>query len=751
MDFEEACEGVIKEFGLIKNKRMAVLYGPNVGDFYCLCSTVEHAEKLLNMEVILLYHSEMQREIVSWFEYGDYTIKGGRITEEVYSAIRGLNLESKKKYQDYLIFWNCGNEDFRKLTRNVSGAFLKNAKNPSFPYVNISQKYKEYVVPKRTVLIVPEARSVQPLPIWFWNFAAYLFEAMGYSVVFNAPPQNAKLYRGKSLLIPISDVVRFADECGFVFGVRTGLFDVLSVSTARLVIFSSKLYKPLDLIYNIDNPDNRIKTFFYDDADPFFWKTEPISYIIKDFDDNFHPIMEMLHKICEYESRNSSRTYPVQILKSYVCKKTFNRYVVEDSGTYIEPFGDFMYSYDISNGKLIFSIRNATADRYRFDYKLFCNEKCLTELNDTHSNCLAYPLEQSGEYYIRATITDLKSFDQEYFETHRLVYLVPVPHSLNMLSLCKDFYSYITALKHFGKEIAAFICSRDSHTFFRKTKDTEVLQHLQMLGLQSDLEGTPRHSYIGIIDGSSVIYEMLSKSETIVHHYESDECDVVIESSGYNATQSSKTSVKIEINGENEAIDKRGLNFVVWDKKSKTVIDSVVFDTFEGNKATRKSSSALVKNTDCFLPAQPSNIMISSDAHTERLNEIIDTAKTLEKQNRRLEKEVAELKKALGNVNELHDRNNELYAQCLMLTEQKSQFEQKLLQTRNLTAELRAEINRLNSAAENSTNEINKLNTENKALEERAAFFENSRSWRITKPLRSVTGFFRKLSGKNKK
>lgn len=113
---------------------------------------------------------------------------------------------------------------------------------PRFPDVDILQKYRDYIVPGKTVLIVPEARAVQAFPIWFWNFAAYLFETMGYSVVFNAHPQRAKLYRGKSLLVPISEVVKFADECGFVFGVRTGLFDVLSCSAAKMIIFSTKFY-----------------------------------------------------------------------------------------------------------------------------------------------------------------------------------------------------------------------------------------------------------------------------------------------------------------------------------------------------------------------------------------------------------------------------------------------------------------------------------------------------------------------------
>lgn len=135
MNFEEVCEGVIKRLDLEKNKRMAVFYFASIGDFFSLCSTVERAEKLLNKEVILLYFTEIHREIISWFEYGDYSIKSARITEEEYLAIRGTGLDraTKMKYQDYIISWDCGDEEFRKFTKNISVDFYKCLRPPVFP------------------------------------------------------------------------------------------------------------------------------------------------------------------------------------------------------------------------------------------------------------------------------------------------------------------------------------------------------------------------------------------------------------------------------------------------------------------------------------------------------------------------------------------------------------------------------------------------------------------------------------------
>ena len=86
-----------------------------------------------------------------------------------------------------------------------------------------------------------------------------------------------------------------------------------------------------------------------------------------------------------------------------------------------------------------------------------------------------------------------------------------------------------------------------------------------------------------------MVYEMISEDKALRYNYESEGCTAVIESYGYNVTHSPVASVKIEINGVNKAVDARGLNIVVLDKKTKTMVDSVAFDTFESNRAVRRA------------------------------------------------------------------------------------------------------------------------------------------------------------------
>lgn len=592
MDSKNVYEKIIQELNLEKNKRMAVMYFENLGDFYSLCTAAENAAKSLGIEVIILYSSAAHRDIIGWFEYGSCYIQSHKISEEEFSLIRYSNQSEMEKYQDYIISWNFGNREFRMLTRNNTKGFEKYLKKPRISSEKIYEKYREYIVPGKTVLIVPESRSVHSFPIWFWIFAAYIFETMGLSVVFNALPEKGKIYNGKCLLVPVSDIINFANECGFVMGVRTGLFDILSNSTAKMTIFSTKHYRPLDQAYNIENTNERIRTVYYCDNDPFFSKTDPISFVQNAFDYNFQPVRQLLNKLCKKDMPVFAKEYSANIIKAYSCTTIFNKYRVGRPGTDIEPFGNVMYSLDIINGKLAFSISNLSMSEYRFDYKIFCGEKLLTVFNDFRSNCISYPLEQSGEYYIEAIITDLSNYNQEFFQTHRVTYAASSQTALEQYTLCNFF------------------------------------------------------------------------------------------------------------------------------------------------------------SADLF-----------KDAY--------NTIKSLEKTNLGLEKQIDDMRQALINANELRDKIDKLNEQCLLLSEQKTQLEKKLLQTEHLADEQidsfnrqrekllfdldgqRAEIKELNSFTKNASGEIKRLSAENKSLEERAAFFENSRSWRITKPLRLFAAFIRKLFNGN--
>ena len=72
--------------------------------------------------------------------------------------------------------------------------------------------------------------------------------------------------------------------------------------------------------------------------------------------------------------------------------------------------------------------------------------------------------------------------------------------------------------------------------------------------------------------------------------YEWDGNLASLTSAGFNVNQNDKTPVSIKVNGEELCVNRRGLNFVIWDKKENCLLDSVCFDTYWDGKASRKTS-----------------------------------------------------------------------------------------------------------------------------------------------------------------
>lgn len=588
MKIEEIYTRLISELKLVKNKRMAVCFG-SLGDFYSLCASIQNAEEQLHKKYILLYCSEVHQQVINAFTSEEYNIECYKMPKEDFYILCGSSFSVFKEYQDYFVLWSFGDEAFRQITRNISNSFTTNLRDAHFPKVDACLKYADILNPKKTVFIIPEAKSIASPPPVFWNMAAQFYRCLGFSVVFNVPPEKANIYDGKCIMLPITDVVEFTNECGYVLGVRTGLFDVLRTSTAQMTIFSTKHYRPLDAVFCIPNQFQRIKTIYYEDLDPFFKKSPIISTIENYCDNSNKQLKQLLFEIIKrYSDVFMGNIMKPANIESCQYTQFSNAYAYRMSGNMISPFIDIEYKLALNDDSIIFQIQKLTPDNYRFDYKIYINDCVLFDLKDVQSNALVCPLKQTGEYFIKATITDLTTYNQERFETNRLLYFSPIPETLDKIKKCNDFHSYISALDKFSSDVTIFISSRDAHTHLGKDKQTKVLHVLRLFNFKTDFENTYRYSFIGVIDGGKIVEEMASANETLIAQCKIDGNDITIESSGYNVNSSDKISIRIEINGINEAVNGRGLNFVVWNKRTNKLIDSVCFDTFLDNKATRK-------------------------------------------------------------------------------------------------------------------------------------------------------------------
>lgn len=137
----------------------------------------------------------------------------------------------------------------------------------------------------------------------------------------------------------------------------------------------------------------------------------------------------------------------------------------------------------------------------------------------------------------------------------------------------KDLTKYIEMLNNNSEKWTILIAASDEYT---TGMEEEQYNQFEKLGLTLIKEGQYRDSYAAIINDSKVEYEAVSKS-MIEHKRALYDHIIDLRSSGWNV--SSNCSIKVDT--VEYSYGKRGLNFVIIDTDSDTIIDSVVFDTFD--------------------------------------------------------------------------------------------------------------------------------------------------------------------------
>lgn len=136
-------------------------------------------------------------------------------------------------------------------------------------------------------------------------------------------------------------------------------------------------------------------------------------------------------------------------------------------------------------------------------------------------------------------------------------------------------------LRFFSKRYLIIIAARDTPCGPAYTE--EVSAEVMKIGLQINLCNKFRYSYAAIINASALEFESISPTinEWIDHKCHIEDIPLKVVSVGFNAPKQS--TALILINGKNYSPCQRGLNFVVFDKETKTVVDAVNFDTFNTN------------------------------------------------------------------------------------------------------------------------------------------------------------------------
>ncbi|MCL2247767.1 MAG: hypothetical protein FWC13_00695 [Oscillospiraceae bacterium] len=146
-----------------------------------------------------------------------------------------------------------------------------------------------------------------------------------------------------------------------------------------------------------------------------------------------------------------------------------------------------------------------------------------------------------------------------------------ITHDIRRINNSRNFVEYLEAMHGDDSVIILSVKDEASNHF-----DYGMLSALASFGLEQSLYGRGMYSYIAIIDDNSVIFESLS-TERIDYSRLIDRWLFEVTSAGRNVGDVSK----IMINGVDHSPNERGINIVVFNKRTGTVVASVAFDTHD--------------------------------------------------------------------------------------------------------------------------------------------------------------------------
>lgn len=112
--------------------------------------------------------------------------------------------------------------------------------------VELSQKNSDKIFEEnhlrvdRTILFVPYAYTFPDVPYEHGSRLVEKLTKMGYDVCTNVAGDEEPIEGTRGVFVPYDQVLDFANKCAGVIGIRNGLFDIISSSESKMVIYYPK-------------------------------------------------------------------------------------------------------------------------------------------------------------------------------------------------------------------------------------------------------------------------------------------------------------------------------------------------------------------------------------------------------------------------------------------------------------------------------------------------------------------------------
>jgi len=184
-------------------------------------------------------------------------------------------------------------------------------------------------------------------------------------------------------------------------------------------------------------------------------------------------------------------------------------------------------------------------------------------------------LKQSHVFRANEKVAE-RVMDSNDIEKERGITILSKNTAIDEELLCeeKDIYKYLDRLKQKQKQYLILFSAKDT---LGQALNSNIADKCESLGIKTNLKNKHWYSFISILDQGKNIFEICLKDTPAFTSQNIRDLNIHIESKPFKKGNLSR----IQINGVEYSLNRRGLNIVVYDTISKAVIDTVSFDTHD--------------------------------------------------------------------------------------------------------------------------------------------------------------------------
>ena len=312
----------------INDDTFYILFPCSIGDTWYAASFISSylSYKKINRKICyVVKHSH--EGIIRWFISADEAvIISDELVEELnsFSVANGiwqldnyLYTHFKKNpdlslFREYYDNSGCMIDKYRQLVFNLPAK--AHMATPLFaePAKELSARYK---IDKKTIILMPYAKSTYPLPTVFWESLVRLLAKHGYRILTNTGPGESPIEGTEAIAESVSDTVLLCRKALAVISLRSGICDILAATDVIMfVIYTNNHYYDYWNLSSVRNDgsianflclnDNMIKDTAKSIAECFVDN----EYTLPDTKSSNTPLISVIMPV-----RNNERYFPIAV------------------------------------------------------------------------------------------------------------------------------------------------------------------------------------------------------------------------------------------------------------------------------------------------------------------------------------------------------------------------------------------------------------------------------------------------------